>query len=157
MLNYEAAVASAAGLLPRPLGIVGWSMGGLAATMAAHRVDSDWLVLLEASPPAEVQGFDESVPLQAGTYDPEAVYGPFPPGIRARPESLLARAERKRGVSVPSLAGRVLVVAGRDFADERGSALAAHYGAELVDFPELGHWDLVLDPIVRTQLMRSTG
>lgn len=149
MLNYEAAVACAAGLLARPLAVVGWSMGGLAAMMAAHRVEPEALVLLEASPPGEVQGFDERVALETGTFDPEQVYGPFPPGVRAGRESLLARAERKRGVSVPTLSARTVVVAGRDFADERGSALAAFYGAELLEFPEASHWDLVLDDGVR--------
>src|SRR2546423_73031 len=62
MLNYEAAVACAAALLARPLLVCGWSMGGLAAMMAAHRVDADALVLLEASPPGEVQGFDAAIP-----------------------------------------------------------------------------------------------
>ena len=38
MLNYEAAVASAAGLLRVPIVLVGWSMGGLASMMATHRV-----------------------------------------------------------------------------------------------------------------------
>jgi pimeloyl-ACP methyl ester carboxylesterase len=155
MLNYEAAVACAAGLLPRPLAVVGWSMGGLAAMMAAHRVEVDALVLLEASAPGEVQGFDESVPLVAGTFDPEVEYGAFPAGMRARPESSLARAERKRGISVPALPERTLVIAGRDFPVERGSAIAEHYGAELLEFPEAGHWDLVLDHAVREALAAS--
>jgi pimeloyl-ACP methyl ester carboxylesterase len=149
MLNYEAAVACAAGLLARPLAVVGWSMGGLAAMMAARRINADALVLLESSPPGEVQGFEETVALEPGTFDPEEVYGPFPPGMRARPESLLARAERRRGVSVPALPGRTLVVAGREFPEERGAALAAFYDAELLEFPEASHWDLVLDDGVR--------
>ena len=152
MLNYEAAVACAAGLLTRPLSIVAWSMGGLAAMMAAHRIEPDALVLLEPSPPGEVQGFDDAVPLEPGTFDPEAVYGPFPTGLPARPESSLARAERKRGVSVPALPGRILVVSGREFAEERGSALAAHYGAEGLKFHDASHWDLMLAPEIRTQV-----
>ena len=159
MLNYEAAVACAAGLLDAPLVLVGWSMGGLASMMAAQRVSVDALVLLEASPPAEVQGFDESVQPAPGTFDPEAAYGPFPLGVPARPESSLARAERKRGISVPSLPARTLVVAGREFSEERGTRLAAHYNAGLIEFPDAGHWDLVLDSAVREavrdQLMRS--
>ena len=154
MQNYEAAVACAAGLLGRPLAIVGWSMGGLAATMAARRVLPEALVLLESSPPGEVQGFDDAVPLGRGTFDAEEVYGSFPDGIPARPESLLARAERKRGISVPSLPGRTLVVSGREFQEERGSRLAAFYGAEELSLPEADHWDLVLAPAVRDAIAR---
>ena len=152
MLNYEAAVACAAGLLTPPLAVVGWSMGGLAAMLAAHRVEAEALVLLEASPPGEVQGFHERPTPEPGTFDPEQVYGSFPPGVRARTESLLARTERRRGVSVPTLPGRTLVVASGDFAAQRGSALADFYGADLLEFPEASHWDLVLDEAVRVSI-----
>ena len=148
MQNYEAAVAATAGLLERPLAVVGWSMGGLAAMMAARRVDPEALVLLEPSPPAEIQGHDDGVQPAPGTFDPEDAYGPFPQGVAKRPESSLARAERKRGISVPRLPRRTLVVYGREFADERGSLLAAHYG---VDAAAIGadHWELVLGPEAR--------
>lgn len=152
MLNYEAVVACAAQLLARPLAIVGWSMGGLAAMMAAGRIDPDALVLLEPSPPGEVQGFDEAVPLEPGTFDPGGVYGPFPEAVRARPESLLARAERRRGISVPSLPARTLVVSGRDFAEERGRAVARFYAAEEAAFSDASHWDLVRSPAVRARV-----
>ncbi len=74
-------------------------------------------------------------------FDPEGVYGPFP--VRARPESTLARAERKRGISVPSLPYPTLVVTGDDFREERG-AVAAHYAAEQLDLGGRNHWELVL-------------
>src|ERR687883_1905043 len=93
MSNYAAVVVRAAEWLPRPLALCGWSSGGLAAMMAARPAEADLLILLESSPPGEVQGCDESVPLRPGTFNPEETYGAFPPGIRARPESLLARAE----------------------------------------------------------------
>lgn len=60
-------------------------------------------MLLEPSPPGETQGFDPAVELAEGLFDPEAVYGPFPASMKARPESLLARGERKRGISVASI------------------------------------------------------
>lgn len=151
MGNYEAAVTAASGLLPRPLAICGWSMGGLAAMMAARRIGPDALVLLEPSPPAEVQGVDETVTVEPGTFGAE-VYGPFPEGVPARPESLLARTERKRGVSVPSLPAHTVVVSGTDFAEERGAAIARRYGIEEVAFPEATHWDLVRAPSVREQV-----
>jgi hypothetical protein len=37
--------------------------------------------------------------LEHGTFDGEAVYGAFPDGVRARPESLPARADRKSAAS----------------------------------------------------------
>jgi pimeloyl-ACP methyl ester carboxylesterase len=152
MSSYEAAAACAAGLLPRPVAVCGWSMGGLAAMMAARRVEPDALVLLEPSPPAEIEGVDESVTPEPGTFDGEEVYGPFPAGIASRPESLLARTERKRGISVPSLPARTLVVSSRDFAEARGRALADHYGVEHHPFPEASHWDLVLDASIRARI-----
>ena len=152
MTNYAAVVARATEWLPRPVAICGWSSGGLAAMMAARQAEADLLVLLEASPPGEVQGFDESVPVEPGTFDPEETYGAFPPGMRARPESSLARAERKRGISVPALPCPALVVYGDEFAEERGRRLAAYYGAEELAFPGLDHWGLVLDEQVRNRL-----
>src|ERR687883_1743125 len=64
MSNYAAVIVRAAEWLPRPLGLCGWSSGGLAATMAARQSEADLLILLESSPPGEVQGCDESVPLR---------------------------------------------------------------------------------------------
>jgi hypothetical protein len=157
MSNYAAVAVRAAEWLPRPLALVGWSSGGLAAMMGARQAEADYLVLLETSPPGEVQGFDESVPLRPGTFDPEEAYGSFPAGMPARPESLFARAERKRGISVPALPCPALVVYGDEFAEERGRRLAAFYAAEEVSFPGLDHWGLVLDPRVRERLRRSFG
>ena len=145
MSNYAAVVARAAELIGRPVAVCGWSMGGLAAMLAARQARADALVLLEPSPPGDVHGFDPAVPLEPGTFDPEEAYGPFPPGIRARPESALARSERRRGVSVPALPCRTLVVYGDEFADERGRAVARFYGAGELPFPGLDHWGLVRD------------
>ena len=152
MSNYAAVIARAAEWLPRPLALCGWSSGGLAAMMAARPAEADLLVLLETSPTGEVQGFDESVPLEPGTFEPEETYGAFPPGMRARPESSYARAERRRGISIPSLPCPALVVYGDAFPDDRGRALAAHYGAEELHLRGLDHWDLVRDERVRAAL-----
>jgi pimeloyl-ACP methyl ester carboxylesterase len=145
MANYEAEVDRACEGLPRPLALVGWSLGGLAAMLAARRVEPDRLVLLEASPPAEVQGRDDAVAIEPGTFDPERAYGPFPRGIRARPESSLARAERRRGVSVPELPFTTLVVDGEAFTELRGRHVSERYGAARLHLPGLDHWGLVLD------------
>ena len=143
MSNYAAVVARAADSLPRPVALCGWSMGGLAAMLAARQAGAERLVALEPSPPGEVQGFDAGVPLETGTFDPEQAYGPFPSGVRARPESRLARSERKRGVSLAALPCPTLVVHGDGFAEERGRAVARFYCAGERSFPGLDHWGLV--------------
>ena len=148
MANYAAVVARAADALPRPPALCGWSMGGLAAMLAAREAGAERLVVLEPSPPGEVQGFDAAVTPGPGTFDPEEVYGPFPAGMRARPESELARAERKRGVSVPSLPCPTLVVYGDEFTNVRGTAVAGVYSSEGLYMPGLDHWGLVRDPRV---------
>lgn len=148
MENYVAAVLRAAGRMPRPLALCGWSMGGLVALMAAASVEPDALVLLEPSPPSEIQGSDSGVEPQEGSFDPEEVYGAFPSGVLARPESQFARDERKRGISVPSIVGRCLVVFGNEFPDERGRRVVDLYGAESHEEKDLDHWGLVLHPQV---------
>ncbi len=77
--------------------------------------------------------------------------------MRARPESLLARAERKRGISVPSLPCPSLVVHGDDFPEDRGEALARHFGSDVLAFPGFDHWDLVLRPEVPAAVARWLG
>jgi pimeloyl-ACP methyl ester carboxylesterase len=154
MSDFAAVVARHAQELPQAVVFCGWSMGGLVALQAAAQVQPHSVVLLEGSPPGETQGFDPAVQPADGLFDPEGVYGPFPPGIRSRPESARARAERKRGISVPSLPAPALVVVGSEFADERGRPLADLYGADLVELPELDHWELVRSPRTR-QIVRE--
>ncbi len=155
MADYAAVVERASARVPRPLVLCGWSLGGLAVLMAAARARPDLVVLLEPSPPAEVQGSDPRMPLVPGTFDPEVAYGPFPEGFPARPESTVARSERKRGISVPSLPCPSVVVYGKEFPEDRGRAIAALYGSETLEFPDLGHWGLVLDRRV-PQALAST-
>lgn len=144
MNDYARIVVEAARALPPPVALCGWSMGGLVVLMAAEEVRPHSVVVLEPSAPAEVQGYHQDAPLIDGVFDPEAEYGTFPDGIAARPESLRARSERKRGISVASLPCPSLVVSSSDFPDERGRAIARLYGSTIVEFPGLGHFDLVL-------------
>ena len=132
-------------------------MGGLVALLAADRLTPTGIVLVEPSPPAEVQGVHPAVRPSEGTFDPEEVYGRFPPGMASRPESALARDERKLGISVPSLPCRSLVVYGKDFPEERGRRIATLYGSDELSFPELDHWGLVLDPSVPDAVARWLG
>jgi dienelactone hydrolase len=155
--DYAAAVVRAAVSLPAPVALCGWSMGGLAVLQAATAVQPHSVVLLETSPPAEAQGVDESIEPRPGLFDPEEVYGRFPDGMPARPESLLARQERKRGISVPSLPCPSLVVVGDEFREERGAPVAEAYGAEVVELTGLDHWDLVRSPEARRVVAAFLG
>lgn len=157
MSDYAERVVAAAGVLPRPVALCGWSMGGLVVLQAAAHVRPHSVILIEASPPGEVQGFNPDVAVATGTFDPEEVYGRFPPGVRVRPESVLARAERKRGISVRHLPFPSLVIFGDAFRDERGTPIAQLYGSEERDFPGLDHWDLVRDRRVREGIADFLG
>lgn len=149
MNDYCQRVVATATDFSGAVALCGWSMGGVVALMAVHQVRPAALVLLEPSPPGEVQGFDPRATVKPGIFDPEKVYGPFPDDIPARPESTLARGERKRGISVPKVDCPTLVISGGDFPEERGSRIAAFYEAEHRSFPGLTHWGLVLRSEVR--------
>ena len=146
--DYAHRVAAAASSLPGPTSLCGWSMGGLVVLQAALLITPHSVVLLEASAPAEVQGTNPDTEIVDGSFDPEVVYGPFPHGMIARPESTRARSERKRGISVPTLPCPSLVISGDDFPDERGRLIARLYGSDHRHFPGLDHWDLVRNSIV---------
>jgi pimeloyl-ACP methyl ester carboxylesterase len=154
MSDYADRVVAEAARADTPVALCGWSMGGLVVLQAAGRVLPDAVVVIEPSPPAEIQGFHADAGLEWGTFDPEQVYGRFPAGMAARPESLPARAERKRGISVPSLPCRSLVISGREFAEERGRRVAELYGSEWLRFPQLDHWGLVLTTEPRRAVAR---
>lgn len=142
MSDYVDRVVGAAA--DRPSVVCGWSMGGLVALMAAQDSRLQAVVVIEPSLPLELSGGDALRSFRSGTYDAESAYGPLPPGTRCRPESLRALDERKRGISVPSVDCPLLVVAGSSGHLE-GLMLARHYGADLLEFPALGHSDLVVD------------
>jgi len=155
--DYADRVAVAARKLRPPVALCGWSMGGLAVLQAATCIHPHSVILLDPSPPAEVQGVDSRITLDPGAFDPETVYGPFPAGTAARPESSLARAERKRGISIAAIPCPSLVVFGREFADERGTPVARLYGSDELAFPDLDHWDLVRHPDVRAAIAAWLG
>jgi pimeloyl-ACP methyl ester carboxylesterase len=158
MSDYADAIVRAARQHPRPLAAVAWSMGGLASMMAAEALEAMCLVVMEPSPPAEIQGWHpSSSTVDSGVFDPEAAYGRFPPGIRSRPESSLARAERKAGIAVPTLPCPSLVVSGSEFPVERGSRIAALYRSNELRFPQFDHWGLVRKYRVRAAIAEHLG
>lgn len=159
--DYAAAVVRAARELPRPLALVGWSLGGLVTMVAAGDIRPEALVLLEASPPLEVQGLRDVEP-RPGTFDPVEAGGRPPPGVRYRRESSLAMGQRDRGVSVEALPDetRTLVVYGADLQHDRGPTLAAYLGAEELDAGRATHWDMVRDEGLRRRVadwLRAVG
>lgn len=145
MADYAARVTAAA--TPGAV-VVGWSMGGLVAMLAAAELTPAALVVIEPSPPMQAGRADPDVVVEPGTYDAAEVYGPVSDPSQTRPESALARAERLRGISVPRIACPMLVVAGRDYLDTRGRPVADFYRAHLLEFPDLDHGELVSEPEV---------
>ena len=152
MADYATVVAEATATADRPVAVVGWSMGGLVAMMAASTAEPDALVVLEPSPPSETQGSWPEIRPRRGTFDPVDVYGPGRRAWTVRLESRRARDERKRGISVPRLPRHTLVVYGRSFPDDRGRDLVEYYGADGAEFPDLGHAALVSSPDVRSEI-----
>src|SRR5260370_15691648 len=65
--DYAGIAARAAKALPQPTSLCGWSMGGLVVLQASQRVSPHSVILLEPSPPAEVQGLNPAVEIKNGT------------------------------------------------------------------------------------------
>lgn len=76
--------------------------------------------------------------------------------MRSRPESRLARAERKRGISIPLISCPSLVAYGDDF-PEGGWRLASFYESDALAFPGCDHWQLVLDVRVQDGIAQFLG
>ncbi len=124
MSDYTGRVIAEGASLTRPLSLCGFSMGGLVAMMAVSILSPESLILIEASPPGEVKGFNERIEPTPGVF----VYrGSF----RSRPESQYARDERERGISVRTLPKDTLVISGMDYADVRGRQLSSFYASSL--------------------------
>jgi pimeloyl-ACP methyl ester carboxylesterase len=148
-----AAIRAAARPIPSStVALCGWSMGGLVALIATERLRPASLVVLEPSLPAEIAGVHPEFALLSGTFDPAEVYGSWPGDPPARLESSLALAERRRGISVPSVSCPLLVVASGTYPDSRGSSVASLYGGELISFSDLHHVSLVEDGRVRAAI-----
>jgi SAM-dependent methyltransferase len=76
----------------------------------------------------------------------------------SRPMVRLAE-QRLRSANLPGAAPPCpsLVVCGESFPEERGAALARLYQSYELRFSGLDHWDLVLDPQVRTAVAKWLG
>src|SRR3954452_4796679 len=143
--------------------IVGWSMGGLVAIMAAEAGLARACVGLAPSTPAQAK--DPSAWLRVGSFGPEE-YGitsrdpdddqPSMPDLDREErtialgslgqESRYARDERQRGIVIPSLPCPLLIVTGTDdrqWSRERYNGL--HLPAEHMVSEGASHWGLVLN------------
>ena len=148
-------------LRERPV-IVGWSMGGLVAIMAAETGLARACVGLAPSTPAE--RVDEAVGLRVGDFGPEE-YGITSRDPADQPamsdldheerlvalgslgrESRYARDERQRGIVVASLPCPLLIVTGTDDRQwPRARYAGLHLPAELLAMEGASHWGLVLN------------
>jgi pimeloyl-ACP methyl ester carboxylesterase len=161
MTDYADDVRALVRRLPQPTVLVGWSMGGLVAMMAAAGGRVSACVGLAPSLPASAR--NASVPLRAGTFGPEE-YGIMSRDADTQPmmpdldhderrvalatlglESRLARDERAAGVVIERLPCPLLVVTGGDDRQWPRSRYAAmSLPSDWMDAPGASHWGLVL-------------
>jgi pimeloyl-ACP methyl ester carboxylesterase len=163
MSDYAADVARVVTALVRPPVLVGWSMGGLAALMAAAQLPVVAVVGLAPSVPARTR--DATVLLREGTFGPEE-YGilsrephdqPTMPDLdederrlaltSLGPESRRARDERKAGVVVARLSCPALIVASTADASFPPAAYDSELAvpAERLVVEGASHWGLVVN------------
>ena len=182
MRDYAADVAAALGDAGKGPVVVGWSMGGLVAMMAAAAGHASACVCLAPSMPALAT--DTSLPLRHGVFGPEE-YGitsrdpadqPNMPDLDAEEravalaslanDSRLARDERRAGVVVEALPCPLLIVTGtKDDQWPRSSYDGLWLKAQQVEAEGASHWGLVLNrrvlrtlvPLVTAWLVDSTG
>jgi pimeloyl-ACP methyl ester carboxylesterase len=162
MRDYLADVRQLTGQLrERPI-IVGWSMGGLVAMMAAEAGLARACVGLAPSTP--VEAMDTMAWLRVGEFGPEeyGITSPEPDDQPAMPdldreerlialgslgrESRYARDERQRGIVIRSMPCPLLIVTGTDdrqWPRERYANL--HLPAEHLVMEGASHWGLVLN------------
>ena len=164
MSDYAADVTAVAEQLPETPVVLGWSMGGLVAIMAASSGRARACVGLAPSTPALER--DASVEIRRGGFGPEE-YGitsedpadqPAMPDLdldieermialaSAAPESRTARDDRKAGIVVTSLPCPLLVVTGsQDEAWPRSAYAGMRLPADYLELSGASHWGLVLN------------
>jgi pimeloyl-ACP methyl ester carboxylesterase len=162
MSDYADDVAALAIELARPAVVMGWSMGGLAALLAAARVGAAAFVGLAPSPPVRTR--DATLRLREGTFGPEE-YGivsrdpadqPTMPDLddeerrqalaSLAPESRHARDDRKAGIVLTRLPCPSLVVASTGDESFPPTAYAdLPLPAERLVVEGASHWGLVLN------------
>ena len=161
MADYADDVAALARTLRGPPVLVGWSMGGLVAMMAATRCQARACVGLAPSTPART--FDASVPLRSGVFGPEE-YGIVDGDPDRQPammdldrdervvalqslrqESRLARDERKAGVVVDVRCPTLILTGTADTLWPRARYDTLPFAVDHVSVDGASHWGLVLN------------
>ena len=162
MADYADDVVALARALREPPVLLGWSMGGLVALMAAAACRAAACVGLAPSAPART--LDSGVPLRAGTFGPEE-YGIVDRDPERQPamtdldreervvaleslglESRFARDERKAGVVIGSAPCPILIVTGTaDTLWPRRRYDGLPFAADHIEMVGASHWGLVLN------------
>jgi pimeloyl-ACP methyl ester carboxylesterase len=170
MADYVDDLVAVARTLPRPPVLLGWSMGGLVAMMAARVCAA--VACVGLAPSAPTRTTDRSVPLRRGTFGAEA-YGitssslsdqPTMPDLdlderrialaSLGPESQLARAERAAGIVIEPLPCPLLIVTGTaDTFWPRERYRDFPLPAEHLVADGASHWGLVLNRRVLATLV----
>jgi pimeloyl-ACP methyl ester carboxylesterase len=172
MADYADDVIALARELRRAPVLVGWSMGGLVAMMAAQACDARACVGLAPSTPA--QRYDASVQIRSGVFGPEE-YGivhrdpdrqPMMPDLDRDErlialnslvmESRVARDERKGGITIDKLECPLLVATGTaasQWPRERYEDL--HLAREHIEAAGASHWGLVLNRRVVPEIVSA--
>lgn len=169
MVDYADDVGTLARTLRRPPILIGWSMGGLVAMMAAAMCDAQACVGL--APSTATRARDRSIPLRPGVFGAEK-YGIIDRDPDRQPsmadldgeeraialesiglESRMARDERKAGIVIASLPCPVLIVTGTaDTQWPRQRYDDLPFVADRVEIRDTSHWGLVLNRRVLPEL-----
>ena len=174
MADYADDVVAFARALREPPVLLGWSMGGLVALMAAAECRARACVGLAPSAPART--LDSAVPLRAGTFGPEE-YGIVDRDPEHQPamadldrdervvaleslglESRFARDERKAGVVIGNASCPVLIVTGtadRLWPRQRYDDLPL--AADHIEIVGASHWGLVLNRRLLPAISSAVG
>lgn len=162
MADYAADVVELARQVRRPPILLGWSMGGLVAMMAAPSCDAIACVGLAPSTPTRTR--DDSMPIRSGVFGAEE-YGIVDRDPERQPmmaaldreerlialaslgnESRRARDERGAGIVIETLGCPLLVVTGTADAQwPRERYRDLHLAREHLEADGASHWGLVLN------------
>jgi pimeloyl-ACP methyl ester carboxylesterase len=172
MADYAEDVIALARQLERPPALVGWSMGGLVAMMAAAPCRAVACVGLAPSVPARMR--DASVAIRSGVFGPEE-YGIVNHDPERQPmmadldrqerglalaslaqESRRARDERQAGIVIDTLACPLLVATGTADAQWPRTRYAdLHLPRQHLEVSGASHWGLVLNRRVLPDLVSA--
>jgi len=176
MQDYADDVMEAVRLLDRERGVVlmGWSMGGLVAMMAAGGCEARAVVGLAPSAPATERNPDKVI--QHGEFGPEeyGITSDDPREQRAMPdleidervialaslgrESRYARGERAAGIVIDSLPCPLLIATGSaDALWPRSRYDGLHLPADHISATGASHWGLVLNRRTVSVLAREVS